>query len=39
MSQDKSGETQQRVIQALQAPGAYHNPQLAEEMQRALADS
>lgn len=38
MSQDKSGETQQRVIQALRAPGAYHNPQLAEEMQRALAD-
>jgi transcriptional regulator len=38
MSQDKDRETQQRVIQALRAPGAYHNPRLAEEMQRALAD-
>jgi transcriptional regulator len=37
MSQDKDRETQQRVIQALRAPGAYHNPRLAEEMERALA--
>lgn len=37
MSQDKDPETQQRVIQALQAPGAYHNPPLADEMRRALA--
>ena len=37
MSQDKDLETQQRVIQALRAPGAYHNPRLADEMQRVLA--
>jgi transcriptional regulator len=37
MSQDKDRETQQRVIQALRGPGAYHNPRLAEEMERALA--
>ena len=37
MSQDKDPETQRRVIQALRAPGAYHNPRLADEMQRALA--
>jgi len=37
MSQDKDPETQQRVLQALRAPGAYHNPRLADEMQRALA--
>jgi transcriptional regulator len=39
MSQDKNRETRQRVIQALRAPGAYCNPRLADEMQRALADS
>jgi transcriptional regulator len=39
MSQDKDRETQQRVIQALRAPGAYHNPRLADEMQRALASA
>jgi transcriptional regulator len=37
MSQDKDPETQGRVIQALRAPGAYHNPRLADEMERALA--
>lgn len=37
MSQDKDPETQQRVIGALRAPGAYRNPRLADEMQRALA--
>jgi transcriptional regulator len=37
MSQDKDRDTQQRVIQALRAPGAYHNPRLADEMHRALA--
>jgi transcriptional regulator len=37
MSQDKDPETQQRVIRALLAPGTYHNPRLADEMQRALA--
>lgn len=36
MSQDKGPETQQRVMQALRAPGAYRNPLLADEMQRAL---
>jgi transcriptional regulator len=38
MSQDKDRDTQQQVIDALRAPGAYHNPQLADEMERALAD-
>ena len=37
MSQDKDPETQRRVLRALRAPGAYHNPRLADEMQRALA--
>jgi transcriptional regulator len=37
MSQDKDPETQRRVIQALRAPGACHNPRLADEMERALA--
>jgi transcriptional regulator len=36
MSQDKDPETQQRVIHALRAPGPYHHPRLADEMQRAL---
>ena len=36
MSQDKDPETQRRVIDALRAPGSYHNPRLAEEMARAL---
>jgi transcriptional regulator len=36
MSQDKDPETQRRVIDALRAPGGYHNPRLAEEMERAL---
>jgi hypothetical protein len=33
----KDRDTRQRVIEALRAPGAYHNPGLADEMQRALA--
>jgi transcriptional regulator len=37
MSQDKDRVTQQRVVQALRAPGAYHNPRLAAEMERTLA--
>ena len=37
MSQDKNRETQQRVIQALRAPGAYRNPRLAAEMERVLS--
>ncbi|HTT31479.1 MAG TPA: FMN-binding negative transcriptional regulator [Solirubrobacteraceae bacterium] len=39
MSQDKDPETQRRVIRALRAPGSYHNPLLAEEMERALGVS
>ena len=39
MSQDKDPETQRRVIHALRAPGAYRNPRLADEMERALAGS
>jgi hypothetical protein len=37
MSRDKDPESQRRVIAALRAPGAYQNPRLADEMQRALA--
>ena len=36
MSQDKDPESQRQVLEALRRPGAYHHPQLAEEMQRAL---
>jgi transcriptional regulator len=39
MSQDKDPATQRQVMQALRAPGPYHHPQLANEMQRALAGS
>lgn len=39
MSQDKDPESQQRVMKALRAPGAYHNPRLADDMQRALGGS
>ena len=37
LSQDKHPDTQQRVIQALRAPGAYCHPRLADEMQHALS--
>jgi transcriptional regulator len=37
MSQDKDPETRQRVIRALRAPGVYHHPRLADDMERALA--
>jgi transcriptional regulator len=37
MSQDKDPRTQRQVIQALRGPGTYHNPRLADEMERALA--
>lgn len=36
MSQDKSPQTQRQVIAALRAPGANRNPDLADEMTRAL---
>jgi transcriptional regulator len=38
LSQDKDPVTRRQVIDALRAPGPYHHPQLAEEMDRALAD-
>jgi transcriptional regulator len=37
LSQDKSPENQQRVIAALRAPGPYHHPALADEMERSIA--
>jgi hypothetical protein len=36
---DKDTETQRRVLNALRALGSYHNPRLAEEMERALGVS
>jgi transcriptional regulator len=39
MSQDKDPVTQRQVMQALRSPGAYYNPRLADEMQRALGES
>jgi len=39
MSQDKDPETQRRVVRQLRAPGVYHHPRLADEMQRALGES
>jgi transcriptional regulator len=36
MSQDKDPQSQQQVIAALRAPGAYHNPALADSMEQAL---
>lgn len=38
MSQDKDAETQVRVMAALRAPGPYHHPRLADDMQRALTE-
>jgi transcriptional regulator len=38
MSQDKDPASQRRVIEALRAPGPYGHPQLADDMERALAD-
>jgi transcriptional regulator len=37
MSQDKDAATRGQVMNALRAPGPYSNPQLAFEMERALA--
>ncbi len=36
MSQEEDPETQRRVLDALRSPGPYGNPQLADDMQRAL---
>jgi transcriptional regulator len=38
MSQDKDPVTQRQVMAALRAPGHYRNPELADDMARALAD-
>jgi transcriptional regulator len=37
MSQDKDPVSQRQVIAALRAPGPYRHPQLADEIERALA--
>jgi transcriptional regulator len=37
MSQDKTPVTQRRVMDALRAPGHFHNPELADDMDRTLA--
>jgi transcriptional regulator len=37
MSQDKDPVTQRNVLAALRAPGPYHHPELADDMERALA--
>jgi len=36
MSQDKDPVSQQQVLAALRAPGRYHDPALADDMERAL---
>jgi transcriptional regulator len=37
MSQDKDAVTQRQVLAALRAPGPYHHPELADDMERALS--
>jgi transcriptional regulator len=37
MSQDKDPVTQRQVMAALRAPGPFQNPQLADDMERALS--
>ncbi len=37
MSQDKDPVTQRQVMAALRAPGNFHNPELADDMERALS--
>ena len=37
MSQDKDPVTQHQVIEHLRAPGPFHNPGLADDMERALS--
>lgn len=36
MSQDKDPVSQRQVMEALRAPGPFHNPELADDMARAL---
>ncbi len=38
LSHDKSLENQHRVIAALREPGPYHYPELANDMERSLAE-
>ena len=38
MSQDKDPVTQRQVMAALRAPGTFHYPELADDMERALFD-
>jgi transcriptional regulator len=38
LSQDKDPISRRQAIAALRAPGPYHNPELAEEMERARGD-
>ncbi len=38
LSHDKSLENQHRVIAKLREPGPYHHPDLAEDMERSLAE-
>jgi transcriptional regulator len=37
MSQDKTPVTQRQVMATLRAPGAFHNPELADDMARVLS--
>jgi transcriptional regulator len=37
MSQDKDPVTQRQVMEALRAPGPFHNPELADDMAQALS--
>jgi transcriptional regulator len=37
MSQDKDPVTQRQVMEALRAPGPFHNPELADDMGQALS--
>jgi transcriptional regulator len=37
MSQDKDPVTQRQVLEALRAPGRFHNPELADDMEQALS--
>jgi transcriptional regulator len=39
MSQNKDPVTQRQVIEALREPGAYQHPELADEMERVLAEA
>jgi transcriptional regulator len=39
MSQDKDPQSQRQVLEALQRPGPYSSPALAQDMQRALAQA